>query len=141
WMPRVDPRGNASSSIRFSPVDCGPCPSRSNCTQAKAARRSIAIRPRDQYEALEARRRYEATEEYVKIYALRAGAESTLSEGARALGLRRTRSIGLARTHLGHVATAVAINVLRVGEWLVGTQRAQTRQSRFVQLMTQPLAA
>ncbi len=47
WVPRIDNRGNDSISIRFSPSDCGPCPSRVNCTRSteKHPRRSIAIRP------------------------------------------------------------------------------------------------
>lgn len=39
----------------------------------------------------------------------------------------RGRAIGLAKTKLQHLLTAVAINFLRIGEWLSGTPRAQTR--------------
>ncbi len=50
WIERLDQRGNESIYIRFSPKDCGPCPSRSQCTrsEAKHPRRSIAVRPREQ---------------------------------------------------------------------------------------------
>jgi transposase len=50
------------------------------------------------------------------MYAKRAGIEGTISQGVRRSGLRRSRY--LAKTHLGHIFTAAAINLLRVGEWL-----------------------
>ena len=55
WVPRTDNRGSPSSSIRFSAVDCGPCPSRAQCTrsQTKHPRRALAVRPREQHDALQ----------------------------------------------------------------------------------------
>jgi transposase len=53
WDERTDVRGNASISIRFAKADCRPCPCDAQCT--KAPRRSIAIRPRAQYEGQSAR--------------------------------------------------------------------------------------
>jgi hypothetical protein len=44
--------------------------------------------------------------------------------------------VGLARTHLGHVLTAVALTFVRLAEWLAGTPRARTRRSAFLRLMT-----
>jgi hypothetical protein len=54
--------------------------------------------------------------------------------------MRRSRYSGLQRTHLAHVLTAAAINLMHVGGWLSDTPRAQTRQSRFVRLMLQAAA-
>jgi DDE family transposase len=51
-------------------------------------------------------------------YALRAGVESSLSQGTRRFDLRRSRYIGLARTHLQQLLTATAMNVVRVIAWL-----------------------
>lgn len=137
WGSRMDNRGNDSIYIRFSPSDCGPCPSRAKCTRSKAKypRRSLAVRPQDQYEALKMRREQERTVEYLRMYAKRAGIEGTISQGVRRSGLRRSRYVGLAKTHLGHIFTAAAINLLRVGEWLAGATRATTRQSRFAAVM------
>ena len=137
WGSRIDNRGNDSIYIRFSPSDCGPCPSRAKCTRSKAKypRRSLAVRPQDQYEALKMRREQERTVEYLRMYAKRAGIEGTISQGVRRSGLRRSRYVGLAKTHLGHIFTAAAINLLRVGEWLAGATRATTRQSRFAAVM------
>ena len=141
WVPRVDNRGNDSVYIRFSSSDCGPCPSRAKCTRSRAKhpRRSIAVRPAPQYEALRQRRAFEASEEYAQEYARRAGVEGTISQGTRRCGLRRSRYVGLAKTHLGHALTATALDFVRVADWLAGVARAHTRPSRFAILMARPL--
>src|SRR5512135_2410975 len=53
-------------------------------------------------------------------FAVRAGVEGTLSQGARGFGLRHCRSIGLAKAGLQHVAPAAAITVYRISDWLGG---------------------
>ena len=62
------------------------------------------------------------------------------AQGIRRAGLRQTRYIGLAKTHLQHVLTAIALNVIRVDAWLNDIPLAQTRISRFKQEL-QPMAA
>ncbi len=143
WRPKTDVRGNAAVCIRFSARDCGKCPSRDLCfpSEKQPARRSITVRPQEQYVALHAAREREKTEEYAQEYARRAGIEGTLSRGVRTCGLRHSRYIGQAKVHLGNLLTAAAINFLRVSEWLVGTPRAQTRISPFVRLMAAPAPA
>jgi len=140
WVPRIDVRGNASIYIRFSSADCGPCPSRARCTrsQAKRPRRSIAIRPREQYEALQQRRAYEDQREYAREYAKRAGIEGTLSQGIRRSGMRRSRYVGAAKTHHQHVLTATALNFIRTAAWLADQPRAKTCRSRFAALVGHP---
>jgi transposase len=64
--------------------------------------------------------------------------EGTISQAVRAFGMRRSRYYGLAKTHLHHVLIAIAVNLVRLGEWLIGTPRAATRKSQFEQLMKQP---
>jgi transposase len=80
-------------------------------------------------------RQRETTVDYKEEYTRRAGIEGTLSEGVRAHGLRRSRYIGMAKTHLQHLLTAVAINLKRIFYWLSGTPIAATRTSRYAQLM------
>jgi transposase len=140
WRPRIDVRGNMVVAIRFSPKDCGQCLSQEQCCPSAKwpVRRSITVRPQEQYEALQAAREREKAEEYVQEYARRAGIEGTLSRGIRSCGLRRSRFIGQAKVHLGHLLTAAAINFLRVSEWLSGVTRAKTRKSPFRRLMTVP---
>ncbi len=53
-------------------------------------------------------------------YALRAGVESSLSQGTRRFDLRQSRYLGLARTHLQQLLNATAMNVVRVIAWLRG---------------------
>ncbi len=64
-----------------------------------------------------------------------------MSEGVRVHNLRRTRYVGLEKTHLQHLMTAVAINFKRLFNWLVGVPLATTRISPLAQLMTNPTAS
>mgnify|MGYP006201358493 CR=1 FL=1 len=52
----------------------------------------------------------------------------------RALAHRLTRYRGLEKAHLGHVATAAAMNLSRLVDWLSGVPRETTRTSRFLAL-------
>ena len=69
---------------------------------------------------MQAARQRQETAEFKAPYALRAGVESTLSQGVRRFDLRRSRYIGLARTHLQQTVNATAMNIVRVIDWLRG---------------------
>ena len=56
----------------------------------------------------------------------------------RTNGLRRSRYIGAAKTHLQQILTAAAINLGRIADWIADHKPAQTRKSAFVRLMTAP---
>jgi transposase len=62
-----------------------------------------------------------------------------LSQTVSAFGLRRCQYLGLAKTKLQHVFTAIAINVVRIDAWLTDRPIAKTRRSAFASLA--PLAA
>jgi len=143
WTPALDNRKNEVIKIKFSTKDCGPCPCRAQCTRStkKYPRRTVTIRRQEAYLALQAARERERTEDFIEEYARRAGIEGTLSRGIRTCDMRRTRYVGLARVHLGHVLTAVALNFLRLGEWLADVPRAKTRRSPFTRLMADAHAA
>jgi transposase len=139
------PEGKQSSSWRsyetssgtrirasFRESDCKACPARSRCTTAVA--RHLALRPREEYEALLAVRALMKSDEGRRIYALRAGVEGTISQGVRRCGLRRSRYWGREKTHLRHVATAAALNLMRISAWLDEVPVAETRTSRFARL-------
>ncbi|MGI8586327.1 MAG: IS1182 family transposase [Chloroflexia bacterium] len=135
WTPVVE-RGKELIKVKFATADCKECPCRALCTDSnKAVRRTLTLKPRGLHEALREGRLREHTEEYKKEYAHRAGIEGTLSQGVRGFGLRRTRYIGQAETHLGHVMSAIAINLVRFDNWLQGKEPVQTRQSAFVKLL------
>lgn len=136
WTPALDNRKNEVIKVKFSIKDCQPCPSRSLCTHAtRYPRRTITVRQELHYQALQQARERAKTAEFKTLYARRADVEGTISQGVRALGLRRSRYIGQERTHLQHLATAAAMNTARMVHWLNGTLHAQTRCSALVQLL------
>src|SRR5512133_167658 len=111
WLPAKDTRGNDTIHIRFSKKDCGICLLHSQCTRSQPPRRTITVRPQPQQLALQAARAREKTETFKKQYAHRAGIEGTISLGVRTVDLRRTRYLGLAKSHLQHILVACAINL------------------------------
>jgi len=62
------------------------------------------------------------------------GDRAVLSQAVRAFGLRRCRSIGLAKTQLQQVLTVIAVNIARVDAWLTERPLAKTRRSAFASL-------
>jgi transposase len=136
WTPAIDNRKNEVIKIKFSGKDCQSCPSCSLCTRStRYPRRTITVRPEQQQQALQHARVRAKTAEFKTLYARRAGVEGTISQGVRAMGLRRSRYIGLERTHLQHLATAAAMNIVRLMRWLDGEPHAQTRCSPLVRLL------
>jgi transposase len=89
----------------------------------------VGLQAQEQYEALHAARQCQTTAAFAQQYASRAGIEGTHAQGIRRCGLRQSRYLGLAKTYLQHRATAAALNVVRLGEWLAGTPQAKTRCS------------
>ena len=136
WTPAIDNGTNEVIKIKFSPKDCSNCPLQTHCTrsQKKSKQRTLTLRPQAQHEALQAARRRQRTSAFAKEYALREGIEATISQGVRAFGMRRSRYIGLAKTHLQHLGIAAAINVVRAIAWLDGDELAPTRLSAFQRL-------
>ena len=141
WTPARDHWGNDTIHVGFHRPTCAACSSRPLCTRAKTDPREITLRPRPLHEALQTVRRQQETEAWRARYGKRAGVEGTLSQAVRAFGLRRCRYIGLAKTQLQHVFTAIAINIVRVDAWLTDRPRAKTRRSAFASLAPMATAA
>ena len=135
WVLGHDIRGNPRNEIMFNASDCVPCQARTLCTRSKRKRRKISVSPQRHFELLQAVREFEQTEAFKSRYATRAGIEGTISQAVVALNMRRTRYRGREKTHLQHVATAVAINLQRMHNWWNDLPLAQTQTSRFVRLM------
>ena len=127
--------GTATVHVAFAKATCRTCPSRPLCTRAKTAPREMTFRRPGRHEAIQAARQRQETAEWRALYGVRAGIEGCLSQAVRLCGPRRARYAGLAKTHLQHLATAAALNVVRLDAWLRGRPRAATRTSRFVRLM------
>ncbi|GAC1407243.1 MAG: hypothetical protein NVSMB49_27080 [Ktedonobacteraceae bacterium] len=89
------------------------------------------VRPQAQFEAIQAARHRQHTQEFKDRYAIRAGIEGTISQGVRAFDLRRSRYIGQGKTHVQHMITATAINCSRLLAWLMGVPLDGTRVSLF----------
>jgi len=131
WYSGYQRQGQDFIQVYFAQADCQVCQHRSLCTKAKHRPRTLFFRPQAEHEALQAARERQDTHEFKERYKTRAGIEGTLSQGVRAFELRRSRYIGLAKTHVQHVATAAAINLSRLADWFAGIPKAQTRQSKF----------
>jgi len=123
--------------VQFAETDCAACPLRQQCTRTATRGRQLRLQPREQHVALQTARRWQETDEFKAQYARRAGVEGTFSQSNRRCDLRQARYIGQAKTHLQHLLTAVAINLLRVNAWLMAVPRAATRTSPFAALMAQ----
>jgi len=135
WTPAVDNRGSPVIKIKFSMKDCQACTHREACTDGK--RRSVTVRPQEQHEALQAQRQRQQTPDFKRAYAKRAGVEGTMSQSVRRCDVRHARYVGVPKTRLQHLATASALNLLRLADWLDETPRAKTRRSAFARLMRQ----
>ena len=121
--------------IKFRRKHCGTCPQIDLCTRNKERRRTLTIlAPQAHFEAQQAARLRQQTTEFKEAYKLRAGAEGTISQVAYALGARQSRYRGKAKTHLQHLATAAAVNLLRVIAWLNNVPRSATQKSHFALL-------
>jgi transposase len=134
WSKTKTARGRKMIHVEFDPDDCAACPSRPLCTRAKSLPRALTLQPEEEHEAIQFARRRQKTEEFASVYSRRAGVEGTISQGVRAFGLRQARYRGLGRTHLQEVATAAAINVSRLADWLNGVPAATTRRSQLATL-------
>jgi transposase len=134
WKAGQDGYGNPVIHVQFSGRDCTPCKARSRCTKSKRAPRELTLKPFETYQALQQARDRQATEAFQQDFAIRAGVEGTISQAVRGFEVRQCRYIGLAKTHLQHVITAAAMNVVRVINWLDDIPLAKTRQSHFARL-------
>ncbi|RPI86737.1 MAG: IS1182 family transposase, partial [Chloroflexi bacterium] len=99
---RTDKAGKPQIYVRFAKRSCQACPVRTDCTRSVQGPRSLSFKPRPQYELLQWARQREHTQEFKDRYAKRAGIEGTISQGTRSFGLRRSRYLGQAKTHLQH---------------------------------------
>jgi len=139
WKPDRTRYGTPLIRVSFAKLNCVPCSARPLCTRSKRQGRGVTVAARPQYEAMQATRQRQKTDEFWEKYAKRAGVEGTISQGTGAFGLRKTRYRGLAKTRLQHIATAAAINLARFFDWMLDKPRAKTRVSHFAQL--KPMAA
>ena len=135
WWQTQDREKRPVIDVRFRREDCLPCTARHHCTRAMGKYgRGLKLYPQETFQALAAARQRQQDEAFWEKYKRRAGIEGTISQGVRCLQLRRSRVIGLAKTHLQHILVAAAMNISRAVAWLRGDKLAATRQSHFLAL-------
>jgi Transposase DDE domain len=120
--------------VSFRAADCTPCPDRARCTRSPTLARGLTFRPRAQYETQQQLRAEQATDAWQQRSAHRAGVEGTIAQATRRADLHQARYRGLAKTHLQHVLTALALNLVRVDAWLSGIPPGGTWASRLTRL-------
>jgi IS5 family transposase len=74
------------------------------------------------------------TPDWQADYAVRAGIEGTIGQAVAATGMRRARYRGLAKTHLEHVFSATALNLIRLHAYWHGHPLDRTRTSHLTRL-------
>jgi transposase len=126
--------GRPIINIRFEAKACAACPVRQQCTHSAKGPRELTLHPREQHHALQTARQLQQTPAFKARYQGRAGIEGTLSQGLRIADMRRSRYVGLAKTHLQHVLIAAGLNLRRLGDWLADKPHARTRTAPFVRL-------
>ncbi len=134
WWERTPVKARARIDVAFAAAECHACPTRAVCTHGKGPRH-LRLLPRAEHLALQAARQRQTTQDFKEQYAARAGVESTLSQAVRRCGYRATRYLGLAKTHLQHVLTAAAINLIRLADWFETPGHTHRAPAAFTALM------
>jgi hypothetical protein len=111
WNP-VMQEGVPKTVVTFAALDCIPCPYRQQCTTAKSNRRQLSVHPQEMVEALRTARAQRQTKDCNTDYALRAGVEGTIRQAVAVTDLHQARYRSLAKTHLEHAYSAVALNLI-----------------------------
>jgi transposase len=126
-------RGKPVISAQFAAPTCHPCPARAQCTTARGGR-NLTLPPRDLHDLQTAARASQASQHWHNDYKRRAGIEATISQAITLTGCRRTRYRGLAKTHLEHVYSALALNLHRLDAYWNDTPIDRTRTSHLARL-------
>jgi transposase len=135
WREGIGKFGKPNVNAGFKPSDCRPCTAATRCTRNKKNKaRALTFPQQAEYQALQAARERQTSDDFKERYRTRSGVEGLISQAAFTLGMRRTRYRGIDKTHLQNLATASAINVLRTINWLIGKPKAKTRISHFAAL-------
>lgn len=113
-------RGTDVIVVKFAGEVCQPCPVKAQCTTATRGGRQLTLRPRPVQEALDQARTEQATTDWQRTYARRAGVESTIAQTVKVTNARRARYRGLSKTRLEHNTMAAALNLIRLDAWFNG---------------------
>jgi hypothetical protein len=122
--------------VKFAAATCRACPVREQCTRSTSSKfgRQLTVPPREVHHAQLAARTAQASTDWRARYAIRAGVEGTIRQGIAVCGMRRARYRGLPKTHLEHVFSAVALNLIRLDAWWNGHPLDRRRTSHLARL-------
>jgi transposase len=134
WRQATSRHGLPIIQATFRAPDCTPCPDRARCTRSPVLARHVTFRPRTQYETQRQLRTEQATNAWRERYGHRCGIEGTIAQACRRSDLHHARYRGLAKTHLQHVLTALALNLVRLDAWLTGIPLGGSWVSRLTRL-------
>jgi IS5 family transposase len=126
-------RGKPAIIVQFHPGTCKPCPARAQCTTARGGR-GLTLPPRDLYDLQATARAAQDGQDWQQDYKRRAGIEATISQAVTVTGCRRARYRGIAKTHLEHAYTAVALNLWRLDAYWNDTPIDRARTSHLARL-------
>ncbi|WP_445081921.1 IS1182 family transposase [Streptomyces ipomoeae] len=134
WWSPATLRGTKAIVIKFDKETCRPCPVRDQCTRSKTGGRTLSLQPRELQEVLDHARLQQGDEQWRAKYGTRAGIEGTIHQAVAVTGIRRARYLGLQKTHLEHVFSAAALNLIRLDAWWNGHPLDRTRVSHLARL-------
>jgi transposase len=124
WSLHDNLEGQPVVDIRFPKTVCAACPVRERCTHSAGGR---TLKVSIYHDAIVAQRRAQQSDAFKQEYTRRAGIEGTVSATVREHGARRSRYIGLAKTQLQALLTAMAVDLKRAALWLMAKTPATTR--------------
>lgn len=133
WSPARQ-RGIETIVVKFDTATCRACPVRDLCTSAGRGGRQLTIRPRRVHEALAEARARQTSKQFARAYRLRAGVEGTIRQSIAVTDARHARYRGLPKTHLQHVISAAALNLIRLDTWFNGVPLDRSRTSHLARL-------
>lgn len=140
WFARIDAAGKEEITVRFDKKVCAACPARNQCTRSAQGPRSLHLQAQPYHDLLQQMRQDEENGSLTERYKIRAGIEGTISLAVGSYGLRFSRYLGLAKTRMQNIFTAIAINLSRLADWFpaqrqgipIIERRSRTRTSRLM---------
>ncbi len=145
WRPGQGKRGEQMVQVFFEPGVCQQCPVKVACTKSEKGGRTLTLTSEQAHTLIQKRRKEQYEKDFQERYGQRSGVESTMSEGVRSHGMRRSRYVGLQKTQLQMTAIAAAMNLVRIHALLVREQaglppRRKRSPSPFARLQKRMLA-
>jgi transposase len=135
WQRMLNGRDKPVIMVEFNRDDCLACQQQEHSTKAKVTGRMLTFKTsQKEHEMMRHMRAQQTTEDFKQRYNTRAGIEGTVSQAVRACDLRQSRYLGLAKTHLHNVLSALALNVHCLAHWFEHKPFAVTRTARFALL-------